>query len=192
MTRTLDYRPEHGLYLYHYGEVFDGVQYVFKFTNGFGASVVKFRGTYGYQNDKWELAVIKFDTEHSFDLVYNTDITDDVIGNLSDDEVNKLLDRIKNLDKNGHDYVEEDDDLAYEEYCKNDILTAQKLVEQFKDVKNIMPSIFYLCNREDPDCPKTHCNPEECSHTLNIKYAKNFKVDEKGNYWEVDHETEQD
>lgn len=110
MNRTLNYEPWHGLYLYGYREFDDGVQYIFKFNNGFGASVVKSIGTYGHAQDLWELAVIRIKDDYTFDLVYDTDVTDDVIGYLTDDKVNELLDRIKNLDKDGHDFVEEEDD----------------------------------------------------------------------------------
>lgn len=105
MTRTLNYESYHDLHLYHYRDVLDGVQYLFKFYNHYGASVVKHKGSYGHENDNWELAVIHFDNDHDWDLVYYTDITDDVIGNLTDEEVNKLLERIQNLDELGHEEI---------------------------------------------------------------------------------------
>jgi len=108
MTRTLDYRPEHGLYLWHYGDALDGVQYIFRFNNGFGASVIKHMGSYGHQDDKWELAVIKFEGEREWDLVYYTDITNDIEGHLTDEDVNNLLDRIKNLDRFGKETTEDE------------------------------------------------------------------------------------
>lgn len=114
MTKTLNYAAYHGLYLWFYDdltEIFgDGCQYVFRFNNGFGASVVKHRGSYGHEDDKWELAVIKFNPEIDGDwsLTYETDITDDVIGWLNDDDVNDLLDRIKNLDKDGKETIEDE------------------------------------------------------------------------------------
>ena len=114
MTKTLNYKPWHGLYLWFYDDLKDlfgdGCQYVFRFNNGFGASVVKHRGSYGHEDDKWELAVIKFNPEIDGDwsLTYETDITDDVIGWLDDDKVNNLLDRIKNLDKDGKETTEDE------------------------------------------------------------------------------------
>ena len=114
MNRTLNYAPWHGLYLWYYTDIedMDGCQYIFRFNNGFGASVVSHKGSYGYKEGLWELAVIKFNPEIDGDwsLTYETDITDNVIGWLDDDKVNELLDRIKNLDKNGHDFVEEEDE----------------------------------------------------------------------------------
>lgn len=77
----------------------DGVQYVFKFENDYGASVVKRSGSYGYDRDLWELAVIRFRGEGYWYLVYETPITDDVVGFATDDKIRKLLGKIKNLTK---------------------------------------------------------------------------------------------
>ena len=70
----------------------DGYVYVFKFNNGYGASVIKHQGSYGNLEDKFELAVLYNDK-----LVYDTEITNDVIGWLNNDEVLDLLDQIKEL-----------------------------------------------------------------------------------------------
>jgi len=67
-----------------------GIQYLFSFPNGYGASVIKHSFSFGNKNDKWELAVLK-----NSSLCYSTPITDDVIGHLADKEVEKLLIRIK-------------------------------------------------------------------------------------------------
>lgn len=75
-----------------------GVQYAFRFENGYGASVVKHDGSYGNYKDLWELAVVKFIGESDrFYLVYTTDITCDVVGYLTDKDVQDLLRRIKEL-----------------------------------------------------------------------------------------------
>ncbi len=71
--------------------------YKFKFDNGYGASVVKFEGTMGFDNDKYELAVIKFTDGDNFHLVYDTPIASDIVGHLSNAEVLDYLERIKNL-----------------------------------------------------------------------------------------------
>lgn len=75
---------------------FGGIQYVFKFDNGYGASVVKGFSTYGAADDLWELAVLHFDGDE-WSITYNTPITDDVIGYLTDEEVGEYLEQIKNL-----------------------------------------------------------------------------------------------
>lgn len=70
-----------------------GVQYKFKFDNGYGASVIKHYGSYGYELDLWELAVLGPDG----DLNYGTSITDDVLGYLTDEEVRETLKQIQEL-----------------------------------------------------------------------------------------------
>lgn len=80
-------------------EFFGGVQYKFRFSNNYGASVIKHRDSYGYEEDLWELAVIVFTGESNdcWDLTYDTSITCDVEGWLTDEEVRKLLAEIKAL-----------------------------------------------------------------------------------------------
>ena len=73
------------------------VQRIYKFDNGYGASVVKGPYTYGGKDGKWELAVINNITEEGFDMCYDTEITDDVIGHLNDPEVDRLLYKIRDL-----------------------------------------------------------------------------------------------
>lgn len=77
----------------------NGVQYLFKFPNSLGASVIKHTSSYGYSEDLWELGVIRFGTDDDvWDLDYETEITCDVIGFLTDEDVRDLLKRIKELD----------------------------------------------------------------------------------------------
>ena len=73
------------------------IQYIFRFENGYGASVIKDKYSYGGERDLWELAVIYFESGDTYHLCYDTPITDDVIGYLTDDEVRKILKNIKEL-----------------------------------------------------------------------------------------------
>lgn len=75
----------------------EGVQRIYKFPNGYGASVISHDKSYGGRSGLWELAVL--DAEG--DLCYATDITDDVIGHLNDPQVDEVLGRISRLDENG-------------------------------------------------------------------------------------------
>lgn len=75
----------------------DGIQRIYKFENGFGASVVKHKHSYGGKKGLWELAVLDADSE----LCYSTDITDDVIGHLNDPQVDEVLGRISRLTEDG-------------------------------------------------------------------------------------------
>ena len=84
-------------YLYKVREE-SNLHYIFKFDNGYGASVVKNSGSYGNKQDLWELAVIEFVDKYEWELCYLTEITcNDVAGYLTNDEVLDLLERIKNL-----------------------------------------------------------------------------------------------
>ena len=71
----------------------DGYQLVYKFDNGYGASVVKHDFSYGGKKGLYELAVL--DNEGA--LCYNTPITEDVVGHLTMGEVDKLLVEISHL-----------------------------------------------------------------------------------------------
>lgn len=71
-----------------------GCQYIFRFTNDYGASVIKSPGSYGHEQDLWEMALIFFDNDGNYDLTYKKDFEDDVIGYLSNDEVSELLEKI--------------------------------------------------------------------------------------------------
>lgn len=76
-------------------------QWLFKFNNRYGASVIKHYGSYGFEEDKFELGVIYFYNPlepNKYTLSYNTPITNDVIGHLTNEEVLELLERIKKLD----------------------------------------------------------------------------------------------
>ena len=71
-----------------------GTQKVYKFENGYGASVKK-GGIFTYGG--LELVVLRFKEDGSYSLCYDTEITDDVLGYLSDGDVVELLDRIEKL-----------------------------------------------------------------------------------------------
>lgn len=77
----------------------DGIQYIFRLENGYGASVVRFSGSYGYEEGLWELAVIRFidDTMTNYNLDYDTDITPDTLGYLSEEDVAEVLKQIAEL-----------------------------------------------------------------------------------------------
>ena len=75
-----------------------GTQKVYKFENGYGASVIS-GGTYTYGGDEGlqELAVLKFKGDGDYSLCYDTEITDDVLGYLTEQDVEDLLEQVKNL-----------------------------------------------------------------------------------------------
>jgi len=71
-----------------------GIQTIYRFPNGYGASVVEHSFSYGL-----ELAVIKFTSldNDDFDLSYETPVTADVLGFLDQDSLQKTLKQIKSL-----------------------------------------------------------------------------------------------
>lgn len=71
-----------------------GTQIIYRFTNDYGASIVNHSYSYGT-----ELAVIKFNGSgiDDFDLTYDTPITSDVMGHLSPEEINVILQNISEL-----------------------------------------------------------------------------------------------
>lgn len=74
----------------------NGIHYIFSFDNGYQASVVKcsvgfLGGSYGCEQDLWELAVLK-----NGELHYDNPVAKgDVRGYLTDKDVNKLLREIE-------------------------------------------------------------------------------------------------
>ena len=71
----------------------DGIQYLYKSDNGYGASIVQTLYSYGGKQGLWELAVLDSNEQ----ITYNTPITDDVLGYLTEEEVNETLKKIKKL-----------------------------------------------------------------------------------------------
>jgi hypothetical protein len=79
----------------------DGIQSLYRFQNGYGASVVRHSGSYGGKEGLYKLAVIRFTSDciEDYVLTYNTPITDDVIGHLTKDDVDTLLEQIRDLEQ---------------------------------------------------------------------------------------------
>lgn len=75
-----------------------GHQRLYRFENGYGASVIRNYMSYGGSDGLWELAVIEWDGA-SYELTYETPIASDVIGYLSDAEVDEKLAEIKALER---------------------------------------------------------------------------------------------
>ena len=70
-------------------------QTIYKFPNGYGASVIKFNYVYfGI-----EIAVLKFCKEGNWDINYATPVTNDVIGGLDEESRDKVLQQIFDLEK---------------------------------------------------------------------------------------------
>ena len=76
-----------------------GTQVVHRFENNFGASVVCHDFSYGGDEGLFELAVLEFPNEtEEYHLTYDTEVTDDVLGYLSEDDVESYLTKIEQLE----------------------------------------------------------------------------------------------
>ena len=84
-------------------KTFETNNWVFRFDNKYGASVVCHLNagrvsSYGSKNKPFELAVVKFYDNHlGYQIDFGTPIADDVIGYLSEKEVEEILERIEKL-----------------------------------------------------------------------------------------------
>lgn len=74
-----------------------GIRYLFDFGNGYGASVVRHSFSYGGSQGLWELAVLLMKNGESQGLAYDTPVTGDVEGHLSEEDVQRLLEEIEQL-----------------------------------------------------------------------------------------------
>jgi len=76
---------------------FGGTQKLYSFPNGYGASVIRNSMSYGGKEGLWELAVLKGTDVSVAPITYDTPITEDVMGWLSDEEVEETLTAISAL-----------------------------------------------------------------------------------------------
>jgi len=88
-----------------------GIAARYFFPNGYGVSVVRFTspggfgGSYGAEQGLYELAILKryvqkgygADLDWNWEICYDTPITGDVLGHLSEEEVEVLLYEVENL-----------------------------------------------------------------------------------------------
>ena len=74
-------------------KLYDGVGARKHFDNGYGVSVIRHRRSYGGDEGYYELAVLEDDS-----ITYNTPITSDVVGWLSEDDVTEVGRRVERLD----------------------------------------------------------------------------------------------
>jgi len=70
-----------------------GSQRIYKFPNGYGASVVRHENSYGGREGLFELAVL----DANGNICYSSPVTNDVIGWLTMAQVDDLLDDISQL-----------------------------------------------------------------------------------------------
>jgi hypothetical protein len=71
----------------------DSYNKIYRFPNGYGASVVSGPHTYGGKDGLFEVAVL----DNNGEITYNTPVTGDVVGFLDFDGVADILNKIKSL-----------------------------------------------------------------------------------------------
>ena len=76
-------------------EIRGGMQLIYKFDNGYGASLVSHIASYGGDKGLWELAII----DNAGEIYYGSDITNnDVMGHLNNEKAMKLLKQIAEME----------------------------------------------------------------------------------------------
>lgn len=94
--KDIEFKP------HKYGEGLHGLIF---FENGYGVSVVRYKGSYNpngkyssytSNDNEWEVAVI-YGNEKNWEISYNTDITNDVLGHLTEGEVDWVMLQVQQL-----------------------------------------------------------------------------------------------
>ena len=70
-----------------------GIKTRMYFDNGYGVSVVSHTYSYGGKNGLYEIAVLDSDDN----ITYDTPVTNDVIGYLSEEEVTEIMKQVQEL-----------------------------------------------------------------------------------------------
>ncbi len=70
-----------------------GIYCRIQFENGYGASIVKHKYSYGGDKGLYEIAVL----DSSDEITYTTSVTDDVIGYLRPEDVTDVIEKIEKL-----------------------------------------------------------------------------------------------
>ncbi len=73
-----------------------GIQAKHFFPNGYGVSVVRFPGSYGFEQDLYEVAILQ-GTPDKYELCYDTFITEDVLGHQDETDINNILQEVQTL-----------------------------------------------------------------------------------------------
>jgi len=74
----------------------NGIQYVNFYPNGYGVSIIQHEYSYGGNDGLWELAVL-IGNYDKWDICYTSGITEDVLGYLSETEVNSICEKVSEL-----------------------------------------------------------------------------------------------
>jgi hypothetical protein len=86
---------EYNKYIIDFNSINSGMQLLLRFDNNYGLSILCHSFSYGRDEDKFEIAVIKFNSEDNKDwnICYDTDITDDVLAYQSKEDVINIIEQ---------------------------------------------------------------------------------------------------
>ena len=79
-----------------FGNLPNGLKAVHYFDNGYGVSVVRTAGTYGWEQGLFEVAILK-KRGNQWEICYDTPIANDVIGFCSPEKINIILKQVETL-----------------------------------------------------------------------------------------------
>ena len=85
---------DYNKYIIDFNSINNGMQLLFRFDNNFGLSVICHSFSYGNKEETFEVAVIKFSSNGTWNLTYDTPITDDVLGYQSKEDVISLIEKV--------------------------------------------------------------------------------------------------
>jgi len=71
-------------------------QTLYQFKNDLGASIIYHQGSYGYEQGLVELGIISWFGD-KYMLTYDTPLTDNILGNLTQEQAKLILEKIKEL-----------------------------------------------------------------------------------------------
>lgn len=77
----------------------DGVRATYQFMNGYGASIIRCELSHGGPAGLFELAVL----DRNYNVIYDTPVTNDVEGYLTEEDITNLLQQIESLPPRGYD-----------------------------------------------------------------------------------------
>lgn len=147
----------------------------FRFENNYGASVIKHFGSYGYEDDLFELAVLFFDKDDNWNLTYNTPITSDVLGWLTNEEVLEELEEIK---KTGGIIMTIQEPRVFQDMMISALRYAlgrksyitEETANFIKEYPNLIDSrvkqVMIKDIEEYEDCRNTYYNDDECDYKI--------------------------
>ena len=86
---------QYNKYIIDFNSINSGMQVMFRFPNNYGLSIVCHSFSYGRDDNKFEVAIIRFNSEDDkdWDITYSTSITNNVLAYQSKDDVLNVIEQ---------------------------------------------------------------------------------------------------